>query len=107
ESITASVPSRIAFATSLASARVVASHRPDVPILAVTDLERTWRQLALVWGLEPALVEHAENYDAMFARARDAVARTGLARAGDRVIVTAGVPFDVPGSTNLLKVEVL
>jgi pyruvate kinase len=100
-------PLVIVFTKGGSSARVVASHRPDVPILAVTDLERTWRQLALVWGVQPALVEHAENYDAMFARARDAVARTGLAKAGDRVIVTAGVPFDVPGSTNLLKVEVL
>ena len=100
-------PLVIVFTKGGSSARVVASHRPDVPILAVTDLERTWRQLALVWGVQPALVEHAADYDEMFARAREAVARSGLARTGDRVIVTAGVPFDVPGSTNLMKVEVL
>ncbi len=43
----------------------------------------------------------------MFARAREVIERTGIAKPGDRVLVTAGVPFDVPGSTNLLKVEVL
>ncbi len=100
-------PLVIVFTKGGSSARVVASHRPDVPILAVTDLERTYRQLALVWGVQSELVPHAENYDAMFARAREVVARTGIARVGDRVLVTAGVPFDVPGSTNLLKVEVL
>jgi pyruvate kinase len=43
----------------------------------------------------------------MFKRSREVIARTGIAKKGDRVLVTAGVPFDVPGSTNLLKVEVL
>jgi len=97
----------IVFTKGGASARVVAARRPDVPILAVTDLERTWRQLALVWGVQPELVRHADDYDSMFALAREVVARTQLAKTGDRVIVTAGVPFDVPGSTNLMKVEVL
>ncbi len=100
-------PLVIVFTKGGSSARVVASHRPDVPILAVTDLERTYRQLSLVWGVQPELVPHAENYDQMFTRAREVIARTGIARPGDRVLVTAGVPFDVPGSTNLLKVEVL
>jgi len=100
-------PLVIVFTKGGSSARIVASHRPDVPILAVTDLERTYRQLALVWGVQPELVSHADNYDEMFARAREVVARTGIAHQGDRVLVTAGVPFDVPGSTNLLKVEVL
>jgi pyruvate kinase len=57
--------------------------------------------------VQPELVPHAENYDQMFARAREVIARTGIAKPGDRVLVTAGVPFDVSGSTNLLKVEVL
>jgi pyruvate kinase len=100
-------PLVIVFTKGGSSARVVASHRPDVPILAVTDLERTYRQLALVWGVQPELVPHAENYDEMFKRSREVIARTGIAKKGDRVLVTAGVPFDVPGSTNLLKVEVL
>jgi len=87
------------------SARVVSSHRPRVPILALTDMPQTYRQLALVWGIVPHLVAHCTTYDEMVALARQAAVDLGLARPGDRVLVTAGVPFDVPGTTNLLKVE--
>jgi pyruvate kinase len=89
------------------TARIVAAHRPDVPILALTDVERTYRQLALIWGVQPELVPPAANYDEMLEHGRSAVIRRGLAAPGDRVLVTAGVPFDVPGTTNLLKVEVV
>lgn len=89
------------------SARVIASHRPDVPILAITHDARTYRQLALVWGVIPHLVEYSATYDAMVALARTAVRDRGLASPGDRVLVTAGVPFDVPGTTNVLRVEII
>jgi pyruvate kinase len=71
----------------------------------LTDQERTYRQLALVWGVIPCLVTHCETYSDMVKLALDAVRSFGVAREGDRVVVTAGVPFDVPGTTNLLKVE--
>jgi pyruvate kinase len=98
-------PAIIVFTKSGATARVIASHRPNVPILVLTDVERTYRQLALVWGVIPELVPHCNAYDDMLRFAVEAVERRGLARPGDRVVVTAGVPFDVPGTTNLLKVE--
>jgi pyruvate kinase len=98
-------PVLIVFTKSGFSARIVASHRPRVPILVLTDQPRTYRQLALVWGVVPELVPHCNTYDEMVKLALDAVRRRELARAGDRVVVTAGVPFDVPGTTNLLKVE--
>jgi pyruvate kinase len=98
-------PAMIVFTKSGATARVIASHRPNVPILVLTDVERTYRQLALVWGVIPELVPHCETYDDMLKFALEAVERRGLARPDDRVLVTAGVPFDVPGTTNLLKVE--
>ena len=98
-------PALIVFTKSGFSARVVASHRPGVPILVLTDQERTYRQLALVWGVIPCLVKHCDTYESMAKLALDAVRASGLARVGDRVVVTAGVPFDVPGTTNLLKVE--
>ena len=87
------------------SARVVSSHRPSVPILALTDSPHTFRQLALVWGVIPELVPHCNTYDEMAHVGLEAVQRRGLARPGDRVVVTAGIPFDTPGTTNLLKVE--
>ena len=98
-------PAIIVFTKSGATARVIASHRPNVPILVLTDVERTYRQLALVWGVIPELVPHCETYDDMLKFALEAVERRGLARPDDRVVVTAGVPFDTPGTTNLLKVE--
>ncbi|MEX2152903.1 MAG: pyruvate kinase [Gemmatimonadaceae bacterium] len=98
-------PCLIVFTKSGFSARIVASHRPNVPILVLTDIPRTYRQLALVWGVIPELVPHANSYDEMVRIALQVVRRRELALPGDKVIVTAGVPFDVPGSTNTLKVE--
>ncbi len=95
------------FTKSGATARIVASRRPGVPILAMTDQQRTYRQLALVWGVIPLLVAHCDTYEQMLQIARDAVRARQLARTGDRVLVTAGVPFDVVGTTNSLKVEVV
>jgi pyruvate kinase len=83
----------------------VSAHRPQVPILALTDEPRTFSQLALVWGVIPQLVPHCETYEAMVSRAREVVLTRGLAKEGDRVLVTAGVPFDVPGTTNVMRVE--
>jgi pyruvate kinase len=98
-------PALIVFTKSGFSARIVASHRPNVPILVLSDQPRTYRQLALVWGVIPRLVPHCNTYEAMMKLALEAVREQELARVGDRVVVTAGVPFDVPGTTNLMKVE--
>ena len=98
-------PCLIVFTKSGFSARVVASQRPQVPILVLTDVPRTYRQMAMVWGVVPELVHHCDTYDEMVRLALDAVRRKDLAKPGDRVVVTAGVPFDVPGTTNMIKVE--
>jgi len=98
-------PLVVVFTKSGFSARIVASHRPGVSILVLTDQARTYRQLALVWGVIPVLVPHCDNYDQMMGHARAAVLGRELALPGDRILVTAGVPFDMPGTTNLLKVE--
>ncbi|HEY5219749.1 MAG TPA: pyruvate kinase [Gemmatimonadaceae bacterium] len=98
-------PVLIVFTKSGFSARIVASQRPGVPILVLTDTPRTYRQLALIWGVIPELVPHCATYNEMVRVALDVVRRRQLAAPGDRVVVTAGVPFDVPGTTNTLKVE--
>ncbi len=89
------------------SARIVSSHRPQVPILALTDNPQTCGKLALVWGVTPHLVESRPTYTAMAELGRQAVLDLGLAAPGDRVVFTAGHPFGVSGTTNLLKVELL
>jgi pyruvate kinase len=98
-------PLVVVFTKSGFTARIVASHRPSVPVLALTDEPRVCRQLSLVWGVVPRLVPAARGYDHMVAMALREAVDLNLVEKGDRVLVTAGVPFDVPGTTNLLKVE--
>src|SRR6266567_2417587 len=87
------------------TARKVAAMRPTVPILAVTTEAATYRQLALVWGVIPILVDHVPGYDAMLTVVRDLILKRQYAKPGDCIVMTAGVPWDVSGSTNLIKVE--
>jgi pyruvate kinase len=87
------------------TARKVSAFRPPVPILAVTTVPLTYRQLALVWGTVPVLVDRVPGYDAMLEVVRDLILKSGHAKPGDRIVVTAGVPWGVSGSTNLIKVE--
>jgi pyruvate kinase len=89
------------------TARKVAATRPPVPIMAVTTEPVTFRQLALVWGIVPVRVDRVPGYDAMLGVVRDLILRRGYAAAGDRIVMTAGVPWEVSGSTNLIKVEVV
>jgi pyruvate kinase len=95
----------VVFTKSGFSARVVAARRPNVRIVVLTDNRRTYQQLALTWGVTPFLVPHCDTYDQMATLARDLLIRHGIAVSGERIVVTAGVPFDVPGTTNQLKVE--
>jgi len=87
------------------TSRKVAALRPPVPILAVTTELASYRQLALVWGVVPMLVDRVPGYDAMLTVVRDLILKRGYAKPGDRIVMTAGVPWEVSGSTNLIKVE--
>ncbi len=98
-------PVILCFTSSGFTARKVSTCRPAVPVFACTPEPETFRQLALVWGVTAALIEHSTDYDAMLAVARRHLIERGLAQAGERLVVTAGVPFDMPGTTNLLKIE--
>lgn len=100
-------PAIVTFTRSGATARLVSSYRPPVPIMGVTDSDRTYRQLALTWGVFPVLCEEEVNYDTMLACAREYMIREGIAAPGDRIVVTAGIPFHISGTTNYLRVEQL
>jgi pyruvate kinase len=100
-------PVIVTFTSSGSTARVVSSFRPPVPILAITDMARTYNQLALVWGTIPVLCSSESTFEEMMNYARSEVVRRGLAEPGDRMVVTAGYPIHVPGTTNLLQVEVV
>ncbi|MDP9349572.1 MAG: pyruvate kinase [Gemmatimonadota bacterium] len=97
-------PLILTFTTSGSTARVVSSFRPAVPILALTDSVRTYNQLALVWGVIPVLCSQEATFEEMLACGRQTAVERELARPGDRVVLTAGYPLHVPGTTNLMQV---
>jgi pyruvate kinase len=99
------VPVIVCFTTSGFTARKIAANRPTMPIVGLSTERSTVRYLTLVWGVAPMLLDDAPSYEAMLDRARDRLIARGFVASGDSIAVTAGVPFHVPGTTNLLKVE--
>ncbi|TYL10772.1 Pyruvate kinase [Moorella thermoacetica] len=89
------------------TARRVAKYRPRAPILATSPNEKVLNQLCLVWGVEPLLVEPTSGTDEMVNAAVAAAILSGRVKQGDLVVITAGVPAGVPGTTNLLKVHIV
>jgi pyruvate kinase len=101
---TTSATAIICFTTSGSTARRIARERPSVPILVLTPSKETARRLGLLWGTHAVHTRDVESFEDMVGKAKRMALRTGIARAGDRVIVMAGVPFRTPGSTNVLHV---
>ncbi|WP_267397579.1 MULTISPECIES: pyruvate kinase [unclassified Sphingomonas] len=101
---TTSATAIICFTTSGSTARRVARERPPVPILVLTPSKDTARRLGLLWGTHAVFTRDVESFEDMVGKAKRMALRTGIAKAGDRVIVMAGVPFRTPGSTNVLHV---
>jgi len=75
-----------------------------VPILGLTPNITTARQLAIAWGVTPIVIENLRNFDDMVKEAKQAVIAQKLAKEGDNVVVTAGIPFGKAGTTNMLYV---
>ncbi len=84
------------------TARAVARYRPPQPIVAITPDQATYRRLALSWGVTPILVGDLLSTDDMIEKSKDAVIRTGFLSEGDTLVITAGHPVGVSGSTNLI-----
>jgi pyruvate kinase len=91
--------------TSGTTPRMVAKYRPAVPILALAHDPRVRRRLMLTWGVTPLAAPRFGSTDEMLAAANRLVVETGLAAAGDLVVITAGVGLGAPGHTNLIKVH--
>ncbi|WP_019550763.1 pyruvate kinase [Thermus scotoductus] len=95
----------VVFTATGSSARRIARTRPKVPILALTPNPEVERQLALVWGVLPHLAPDPQDTDDMVRIALEKAKACGLAQVGERVVIAAGVPFGVQGTTNLIRVE--
>jgi len=92
----------VTFTNSGSTALRAARQRPHVPILVLTPRAEVARRLCLVWGLYTVETEDVANFEEMYTKAKRMALEHGLARPGDRIAVTAGVPFGTPGATNVL-----
>lgn len=93
------------FSSSGATALRVARNRSATPVIAISPSPRSCQQLTLSWGVNPVLAEDAHDSDEMVQIANEVIKQQEAARPGDRFVVTAGVPFGVSGTTNLIRVE--
>jgi len=101
---TVSAAAIICFTTSGSTARRVARERPSVPLMVLTPRLDTARRLGMLWGTHAVHTKDVESFEEMVAKSKRMVLRHKLAKAGDSVILIAGVPFRTPGSTNMLHV---
>ncbi|MEG2813469.1 MAG: pyruvate kinase, partial [Oscillospiraceae bacterium] len=89
------------------TARMLSKFRPFSPIIACSPDEQVVRQLSLSWGVTPILVEERHTTDDLFEHAVAKSVEAGIVKSGDLVVITAGVPLGISGTTNLMKVHVV
>lgn len=89
------------------TARMISKYRPDCPIISGTTDPTVRRQMNLSWGVIPIMVEEQKNTDELFDHVVDVASKANLVKSGDLVVITAGVPLGVSGTTNLLKVQLV
>ena len=98
-------PPALLCTTTTGSAAVrVARERPKPPIVAITPNMAAGRRLAVVWGVHCVVADDARDQDDMVSRAGQIAFRDGFVRAGQRVIIVAGVPLGIPGTTNMVRI---
>ncbi len=101
---TANVKAICCFTSSGTTAALVARERPRVPIIAMTSLRGTARRLSLTWGTNCVMTGELERFKQAVVNAARAARAQGYAGTEDNIIVTAGVPFNMSGTTNILRV---
>ncbi|MDE1903648.1 MAG: pyruvate kinase [Alphaproteobacteria bacterium] len=94
----------MSYTTSGATALRAARERPDVPVIALTSNLSTARRLAITWGLHCVHTADVNNFTDMVQKATQTARGEGFAEKGERVVITAGVPFGTPGATNVLRI---
>ncbi len=87
------------------TARLISKYRPMFPIVSCTTDEMIQRQMNMSWGVYPLVINEERSTDALFRHAVEAACDAGYVKPGDLVVITAGVPLGISGTTNLLKVE--
>ena len=87
------------------TASAVARLRPQRPILALTHIDASLRHMAIEWGVTPLAIPESSDVEDLWAHAIAAARASGLVEPGDRVVLTAGTAVNLPGSTNVIKVD--
>jgi pyruvate kinase len=87
------------------TASAVARLRPRRPVLGLTHHEYAWRQMAVEWGVIPLRIPECADVEELWDRSVEAARASGVVEPGDRVVITAGTAVNIPGSTNVIKVE--
>ena len=87
------------------TAQKVSKYRPDTPIIAITPFEKVLRKLLLVWGVYPIQSGIYESTNELMEIAMQTALQAGYIKNGDLIVITAGVPVGIPGTTNLIHVE--
>ncbi|MCI8777187.1 MAG: pyruvate kinase [Oscillospiraceae bacterium] len=87
------------------TARLISKYRPLCPIISCTTSETVCRQMNMSWGVTPLVINEETNTDELFEHAVAAAKESGLVDTGDTVVITAGVPLGISGTTNLMKVD--
>jgi pyruvate kinase len=88
------------------TANAVARLRPRRPVVALTHVDWAMRQLALEWGVTPLLISETSDVEQLWRLAVDAAREAGIVESGDLVVITAGTAVNIPGTTNVIKVDV-
>lgn len=97
----------VAATESGSTARTISKYRPHSDIIAVTPSEKTARQCAIVWGVNPVVKEGRKTTDALLNNAVASAVETGRVSNGDLIIITAGVPTGEKGTTNMMKIHLV
>ena len=89
------------------TARMISKHRPQSMIIGCTTNDTVCRQMSMSWGVVPLMCDEKRNTDELFSHAVDVARKNGLVEKGETVVITAGIPLGISGTTNMLKVETL
>ncbi|MEF9865271.1 MAG: pyruvate kinase [Oscillospiraceae bacterium] len=89
------------------TARLLCKYRPATPIIACVLTEQICRHLSMSWGITPLLMEYANDTDELIAKSVDAAQKAKLLENGDLVVITAGVPVGISGTTNMIKAHLV
>lgn len=87
------------------TAEKISKFRPRQPIAAATPTEKAFHQLALSWGVYPMLTSYEDHWDSLFAQAVEKAKERNIMKGGDTIVVSAGLPLQSTGRTNLIRVE--